>query len=28
MSNNVKNTRILLAEDDVNLGFLLVDFLE
>ncbi len=28
MSNNSKNTRILLAEDDVNLGFLLVDFLE
>ncbi len=28
MNNNDKNTRILLAEDDVNLGFLLVDFLE
>jgi len=28
MNSNVKNTRILLAEDDVNLGFLLVDFLE
>jgi len=28
MSDNGKNTRILLVEDDVNLGFLLVDFLE
>jgi DNA-binding response OmpR family regulator len=28
MGDNKKNTRILLAEDDVNLGFLLVDFLE
>jgi DNA-binding response OmpR family regulator len=28
MNSNGKNTRILLAEDDVNLGFLLVDFLE
>jgi len=28
MVDNFKNTRILLVEDDVNLGFLLVDFLE
>lgn len=28
MTENHKYTRILLAEDDVNLGFLLVDFLE
>ncbi len=28
MTENHKHTRILLAEDDVNLGFLLVDFLE
>jgi len=28
MIENHKHTRILLAEDDVNLGFLLVDFLE
>lgn len=28
MTDNSRNTRILLAEDDVNLGFLLVDFLE
>jgi DNA-binding response OmpR family regulator len=28
MSSIGKNTRILLAEDDINLGFLLVDFLE
>jgi DNA-binding response OmpR family regulator len=28
MVDNPKNTRILLVEDDVNLGFLLVDFLE
>jgi DNA-binding response OmpR family regulator len=28
MSINTKNIKILLAEDDVNLGFLLVDFLE
>lgn len=28
MTENNKQTRILLAEDDLNLGFLLVDFLE
>jgi len=28
MTENHKHTRILLVEDDVNLGFLLVDFLE
>ena len=28
MTENHKHTRILLAEDDINLGFLLVDFLE
>jgi DNA-binding response OmpR family regulator len=28
MTDNFANTRILLAEDDTNLGFLLVDFLE
>ncbi len=28
MTDNFENTRILLAEDDTNLGFLLVDFLE
>lgn len=28
MTDNFVNTRILLAEDDTNLGFLLVDFLE
>ncbi|MHC1731645.1 MAG: response regulator transcription factor [Bacteroidales bacterium] len=28
MAENHKHTRILLVEDDVNLGFLLVDFLE
>jgi DNA-binding response OmpR family regulator len=28
MTDNIANTRILLAEDDTNLGFLLVDFLE
>ena len=28
MSDNFKDIRILLVEDDVNLGFLLVDFLE
>lgn len=28
MVDNFKDTRILLVEDDVNLGFLLVDFLE
>lgn len=28
MVDNFQNTRILLVEDDVNLGFLLVDFLE
>ncbi len=28
MTENYKHTRILLVEDDLNLGFLLVDFLE
>jgi len=28
MTENHKHTRILLVEDDLNLGFLLVDFLE
>lgn len=28
MNNNSKKTKIILVEDDINLGFLLVDFLE